>query len=134
MNVKELGKNKSKKGKSGKRGRRKKKKLWKCNFKIEEAKLIQAEVNVQLSSNKNGQKTLNNSSRSGKSLKVPAFVEGKGQYGRFLLRFERYASTQNWDVRVWAVNLRTLLTGKGLLVYYGLSDSDFSNYAKLEDA
>lgn len=41
----------------------------------------------------------------------------------YLLHFKWYAISQGWDSSIWAVNLSMLLTGKGLLAYYNLSDS-----------
>ena len=49
--------------------------------------------------------------------KLPKYEEGKDEMDAFLERFERFATSQGWPREGWAVNVGSLLTGKGLTVY-----------------
>ncbi|XP_072048962.1 LOW QUALITY PROTEIN: uncharacterized protein [Amphiura filiformis] len=70
-----------------------------------------------------------------KAPKLPAFREDKDNMDSYLLRFERYATVRGWDRdRDWAINLSTLLTGKGLEVYSSLDDMDADDYDILKEA
>ena len=46
-----------------------------------------------------------------KSPKIPAFNEGKVEMDSYLLRFERYATSQRWEPDTWATGLSALLQG-----------------------
>ena len=46
--------------------------------------------------------------------KLPAFDEQKDDMDVYLERYERFATSQEWDEGDWAVSLSPLLTGKGL--------------------
>ena len=37
-----------------------------------------------------------------KAPKIPPFDESRDDMDRYLRRFERYAYSQNWDIRTWA--------------------------------
>ena len=85
-------------------------------------------------SNSSTSGTANNQSSSVRAPKLPPFDDTKDDIDAYLQRFERYAVSQNWDEKVWAVNLSALLKGKALDVYSRLSLEDASNYPSLRDA
>ena len=58
----------------------------------------------------------------------PGFVDN------FLLQFERFPAIAGWQRDTWAVRLSSLLTGKALDVYSGLSYEDTRDYDKLRKA
>lgn len=66
--------------------------------------------------------------------KLPTFDENKDNIDAYIIRFERYASVQRWPKDQWAVNLSALLSGKGLDVYYSLSDAQAGDYNYLKKA
>jgi hypothetical protein len=66
--------------------------------------------------------------------KMPAFEEEKDDLDSYLFRFERYALTQHWEKKDWAVCLSTLLKGKALEVYGRLPGDDALDYDTLKDA
>ena len=59
-----------------------------------------------------------------KPLKLPKYDESKDDMDAYINRFERYATANDWDEEVWALNLSTLLTGQGLQVYDSLTPAD----------
>ena len=67
-----------------------------------------------------------------KAPKLPAFDESRDNIDAYILRFERYAAQQNWAHDQWAVYLSTLLSGKGLEVYYSLSEEQARDYDTLK--
>ncbi|KAJ8020240.1 hypothetical protein HOLleu_39778 [Holothuria leucospilota] len=69
-----------------------------------------------------------------KAPKLPKFEDGKDNMDAYLTRFERYADSRKWKKKSWALNLSTLLTGKGLTVYYSLSAEEADNYEVLKSA
>ncbi|XP_077870193.1 uncharacterized protein LOC144363232 [Saccoglossus kowalevskii] len=69
-----------------------------------------------------------------KSPKLPAFVDGKDELDSYLLRFERFAASNEWDKSKWATSLSALLTGKALDVYSRLSDMAASDYGLVKEA
>ena len=70
-----------------------------------------------------------------KAPKLPTFQEGKDDMDAYLLRFECYATAKGWNKETeWAINLSTLLTGKGLELYSALGDEDANNYTLLKEA
>ena len=52
----------------------------------------------------------------------------------FLSRFEKYATTNEWKMSVWAAYLSALLKGSALDEYDRLSVNDAADYGKLKDA
>lgn len=66
--------------------------------------------------------------------KIPCFIDGKDQLDGYLLRFERYASDNDWPRDRWASALSVLITGRALEVYSRLSDQDARNYDTLKKA
>lgn len=64
--------------------------------------------------------------------KTTAFVEGKYGMDSYLLRFERYAGSQEWDKRYWATGLSLLLQGKALDVYALMPKEDALSYDQLK--
>ena len=75
---------------------------------IEEAKVRPAELNTNSKAN---------NTEVGTRSKVPrlvSFDESKDNINAHLTPFERYAFVQGWPKEHWAVDLRALLTGKGL--------------------
>lgn len=95
--------------------------------KIEEAKVRQAEL-MQGSSKGSAPQ------HKGRVPKLPAFDESKDNIDAYLIRFERYASIQNWPREHWAVDLSALLSGKGLEVYYSLNEDQANDYDTLKRA
>ena len=71
-----------------------------------------------------------NASRS----KLLAFDEQKDNMDGYLERYERLATSQEWDEGDWAVNLSPLLAGKGLQVYSSMTPGDANNNEKLKTA
>ena len=69
-----------------------------------------------------------------KSPKLPAFVDGKDELDSYLLRFERFATSNGWDESKWASSLSALLTGRALDVYSRLSDTAAKNYNTVKEA
>ena len=67
------------------------------------------------------------------ALKLPQFEEGRDQIDAFLERFERFVEGMHLPKAVWSLHLATVLTGKGLEAYSGLSAADASNYDTLKD-
>ena len=67
-----------------------------------------------------------------KTFILPGFVDGKDNLDDYLLRFERCPIIAVWKRDTFAVRLSSLLTGKALDVYSGLSSEDARNYDKLE--
>ena len=101
-------------------------KALKMQIAIEEAKIKQVELN------KSGSK--GNPNIRSKVPRLPNFDESKDNIDAYLIRFERYASTQGWPKPHWAVNLSTLLSGKGLEVYYSLNETQAEDYDYLKKA
>ena len=66
--------------------------------------------------------------------KLPAFDDKLDDLDAYLQRFERYATSQDWDRDEWAINLSALLKGKALEVYSRLSLDDVTKYDTLKDA
>ncbi|XP_033736589.1 uncharacterized protein LOC117324870 [Pecten maximus] len=67
--------------------------------------------------------------------KLPAFEEGKDNIDSYLQRFERYATTQGWDMEnQWASNLSVLLKGRALDVFRRLPVEQSLDYNVLKDA
>ena len=56
--------------------------------------------------------------------KIPAFNESKDEMDVYLLRFERYATAQEWKKETWATGLSALLQGKALDVYALMSQEN----------
>ncbi|KAJ8041270.1 hypothetical protein HOLleu_12041 [Holothuria leucospilota] len=110
--------------------------MLEMKLKIEQAR--ERQIELQASKDEKSETTSSGSkgqrSDGSKSLKLPAFVEGKDNMDAYLTRFERYATTKGWDITEWAVNLSTLLTGKGLMTYYSFSDDEAKDFEKLKTA
>ena len=53
--------------------------------------------------------------------KLPAFHEKKDDMDAYLERYERFATSQEWDEGDWAVSVSPLLRGKGLQVFANMS-------------
>ena len=52
-----------------------------------------------------------------KSPRLPCYEESRDQIDSYLLRFERYATVNNWSLPDGAIHLSALLRGKALDVY-----------------
>jgi len=74
------------------------------------------------------------SSDNSRSPKLPVFVDGKDKIDSYLERFERYASSNEWDDDTWATKLSALLTGAALDVYTRMPRSDADDYGELKKA
>ncbi|KAJ8044409.1 hypothetical protein HOLleu_07148 [Holothuria leucospilota] len=71
----------------------------------------------------------------GKSPKLPYFNDSVDDLDAYLQRFERYATSQNWDKDTeWVINLSALLKGKALDVYSRLPLKESCNYDTLKKA
>ena len=66
--------------------------------------------------------------------KLSKYEEGKDEMDAFLERFERFATSQDWPRDGWAVNVSSLLTGKGLTVYASMLAEEANDYQKLKCA
>ena len=69
-----------------------------------------------------------------KAPKLQTFVDGKDEPDSYLLRFERFTTTNSWDRASWAISLSALLTGKALDVYSRMSDDAAIDYDQLKTA
>jgi hypothetical protein len=69
-----------------------------------------------------------------KPLGLPRFDDTRDNMDAYITRFEKYANLQKWDTSIWALNLGTLLTGKGLEVYDSLTPEEQDIYTILKDA
>ena len=66
-----------------------------------------------------------------KGPKLTPFDE-KDDIDSYLVRFEKYATTEKWERGSWAVYLSALLRGKALDVYARMPVAESSNYDKLK--
>lgn len=64
--------------------------------------------------------------------KLPHFDENTDDMDSYLSRFERYATSQNWDKCIWATHLSALLKGKALDVYALLPPEQALNFEALK--
>jgi len=69
-----------------------------------------------------------------KAPKMPYFEEEKDFMDSYLNRFEKFATSQNWDESNWALCLSPLLRGRALDVYSMMSKDDVNDYKKLKSA
>ncbi|RUS68894.1 hypothetical protein EGW08_023343 [Elysia chlorotica] len=60
--------------------------------------------------------------------KLPPFVDYKDDLDNWLLRFERFAETSQWQKESWPAYLSALLTGRALDCFCRLSTEDVKNY------
>ncbi|XP_037779144.1 uncharacterized protein LOC119575564 [Penaeus monodon] len=67
-------------------------------------------------------------------LNLPNFCEGKDDIHDYLVRFEKIAELQNWEVERYHVYLGAHLTGKALKTYINLPSKILSNYELVKDA
>ena len=59
---------------------------------------------------------------------LPAFLDGKDNLDSYLQRFERFATSNDWQKETWAPSLCALLIGKALDVYSRLSVEAAADY------
>ena len=82
--------------------------------------------------------TATSSESSGISLikapKMPYFDEERDFMDSYLERFERFALSQKWESKNWALCLSALLRGRALDVYSMMPKDDVNNYELLKDA
>ena len=71
---------------------------------------------------------------TGKSPKLPQFVDGTDSIDSYLERFERHARANAWPDSRWATCLSALLTGRALDVYSRLPEDECANYESLKTA
>lgn len=107
----------------------KEEKLLERQITLEEMRLKTAELNQSGGANASVQQ----SRPFSKAPRLPSFDESKDNVDAYLLRFERYATQQGWPKEQWAVYLSTLLSGKGLEVYYALNDEQANEYDTLKN-
>lgn len=81
---------------------------------------------LRLSQNREGSSETRTKSCAPKP-KLPKFNEEQDNIDIHLERFERYATTNDWPLSDWVVNLSPLLTGKALEAYINLSEEQ-ENY------
>ena len=67
-------------------------------------------------------------------VKIPAYQEHRDNLDAYISRFERYATSQAWPKKEWAVSLSALLQGKALDVYARMSPDEANDYSKLKQA
>ncbi|KAJ8020220.1 hypothetical protein HOLleu_39750 [Holothuria leucospilota] len=107
-------------------------------IKEKEFKMKDGNVEVESSASEGEGDTKQGTDKKGniytKAPKLPKFEDGKDNMDAYLTRFERYADSRKWKKKSWALNLSTLLTGKGLTVYYSLSAEEADNYEVLKSA
>ena len=72
--------------------------------------------------------------KDAKSPKLPSFIDEKDELDSYLLRFECYAENASWEKGMCAIKLSALLTGRAMVVYIRMSDTDVSDYFKLNKA
>jgi len=65
---------------------------------------------------------------------MPAFEDGKDNLDSYLLRFERFARSNEIDESQWAVNLSVLLKGRALDVYSRMDEEAAGDYQALKTA
>ena len=107
--------------------------LLEKQIKLEEKREKIAELNQNAHDGANANANANVSqTKLGKVPKLPSFDENKDNVDAYLLRFERYAEQQCWPRDQWAVYLSALISGKGLEVYYALSNEQASDYDNLK--
>jgi len=66
--------------------------------------------------------------------KLPPFDSKTDQFDAYIMRFERFATQQDWPESDWASYLCNCLRGEALDVYSRLSPEDAENYSKIKDA
>lgn len=69
-----------------------------------------------------------------KAPKFPVFVEGKDELDSYLLRFELFATQNEWPKETWATALSTILTGTALGVHSRLSDKSALDYDQVKNS
>ena len=75
--------------------------------------------------------THNNGTRTPK---LPCFSQDRDDIDDYLMRFERYALAQGWQIDTYAVCLGALLTGKALEVYSRIPLTHANDYDHLKNA
>ncbi|GFO09163.1 retrovirus-related pol polyprotein from transposon 297 [Plakobranchus ocellatus] len=75
-----------------------------------------------------GPNTVRTPAGQAKAPKLPEYKEGKDDMESYLLRFERFATTNGWPRANWAVHLSALLSAKALDTYGRLSDHESTDY------
>ena len=94
-----------------------------------EREILQLKANVQQNPNEGRTIAVNHP-----KIKIPPFQENRDNLDSYIERFARYALSQNWPKKDWAVCLSALLQGKALEVYSRMSQLDASNYETLKNA
>jgi hypothetical protein len=69
-----------------------------------------------------------------KGPKLPVFDDTHVNIDAYIQRFERSATSQNWNRHNWGAHLRALLKGKALDVFARLSHEDSLDFDKLKTA
>ena len=69
-----------------------------------------------------------------KQPKLPAFIDGKDDLESWMLRFEKFATANNWPKESWAVSMSALLTGTALETYCRLSEEEMNDYNAVKEA
>ncbi|XP_038074478.1 uncharacterized protein LOC119742537 [Patiria miniata] len=77
---------------------------------------------------------LGTSRSKAKTPRLPVFDETRDDLDAYIQRFERYATTQEWDEKDWAISLSALLKGKALDVYSRLAVHQSNDYKALKEA
>ena len=103
----------------------------KSSCKKKREKIAELNQNAHAGANANANANVSQT-KFGKVPKLPSFEENKDNVDAYLLRFERYAEQQCWPRDQWAVYLSALISGKGLEVYYTLSNEQASHYDNLK--
>ena len=67
-------------------------------------------------------------------IRLPCFVEQRDKIDSYLVRFERVASYEGWEIDSYGVHLSTLLTGNARDVYFRLPLALANDYGYLKKA
>jgi len=92
-----------------------------------ELKIEQLRQKSREKSENEGRESMKGQLASGITPRLPTFMD-TDDIGAYIERFERFATTQGWDKKSWAVSLGALLTGSALEVYSRLSSKDALDY------
>ncbi|XP_070550990.1 uncharacterized protein [Ptychodera flava] len=111
-------------------------KLWILKDKSYQNKKRQESLNLKIaaSEDKKDFPTIQSGTSKARVPKLPEFNDGKDDMDAYLVRFELFARSQEWEPCTWAVCLSALLTGKALSVYTCMPVDDAMVYEKVKAA
>ena len=65
---------------------------------------------------------------------MPPFIEEKDNFESDINRFESLPTLKKWKRKDWAIQLSSLLSGKTLDIFYGISAKEQTDYNAVKDA